>query len=81
MIKGFKQKNDIIWAAYTVFCNVKNVLDKARVEEVTQVKKLTQYLRKTEMAGMGMEKSQRSLKILCFESVGTKGQQVDGLGD
>ena len=53
---------------------MKNVLDKARVEEVTQVKRLTQYLRKTEMAGMGMEKSQRSLKILCFESLGTKGQ-------
>lgn len=51
---------------------MKNVLDKTSVEEVTQVKRLTRYLRKTEMAGMGMEKSQRSLKILLFESVGIK---------
>ena len=42
------------------------------MEEVTQVKRLTLYLRKTEMAGMGMEKSQRSLKVLLFESVGIK---------
>lgn len=32
------------------------------------------------MAGMGMEKSQKMPNSL-FESVGTKGQQVDGLGD
>lgn len=42
------------------------------MEEVTQVKRLTLYLRKTEMAGMGMEESQRSLKVLLFESVGIK---------
>lgn len=51
---------------------IENTLERVKVQEIKKVKRQWQYFWKTKMAVMGMEKSQRSLKIILSGHVRAK---------